>query len=78
MTNEDPDTYFGERGYVLRVEQRSRDGGTHWADVVSLETGEVIAASSGVGMTEAEAKERALRRWRVEQEPPPPLPRRLP
>jgi hypothetical protein len=63
---------------VLRVEERSRDGGTHWADVVSLETGGVIAASYGAGTTEAEAKARAVRRWRVEQEPPPPLPRRLP
>jgi hypothetical protein len=85
---EDPDRYFAERGYALRVEQRNHDdelprraktrGCTHWADVVSVERGHVVASSYGAGMSDAEAKESALRRWRVEQEPSPPLPRRLP
>lgn len=84
----DPDVYFGERGLVLRVEERNLDsqlppdaktrGSTHWADLVSSRDGHIVASSYGAGMNSAQAKQSALRRWRVEEEPPPPLPRRLP
>ena len=84
----DPDAYFAERGYVLRVEERNLDGqlprsapsrgSTHWADLVSRDDGREVAKSYGSGMTQEEAKLRALRRWQVEQEPPEQLPHRLP
>jgi hypothetical protein len=88
MSQDDPDAYFAERGYELRVERRDLDaelprkapsrGSTHWADVVASDTGQLVAASYGAGMSEAEARRSALKRWTVEQEPRPPLPRRLP
>ena len=84
----DPDSYFAERGYALRVAERNLDarlprsaesrGSTHWADLVSARSNEVVAQAYGSGQSVEEAKTRALERWIVEQEPPPPLPRRLP
>jgi hypothetical protein len=80
----DPDAYFAERGLVLRVAERNSDPelpqkgesreSTHWADVVSARSGEVVAQSYGSGRSVDEAKTRALKRWIVEQEPSPPLP----
>lgn len=76
----EPDAYFAERGYSLRVEQRNLDdqlpkdarsrGNTHWADLVSLRTGRVVAVSYGSGMTDDEAKARARQRYIEEQGPP--------
>jgi hypothetical protein len=40
---------------------------THWADLVSLETGSVVARWYGGGMDEAQAVRSAGRRWRTEQ-----------
>ena len=84
----DPDAYFAERGFLLRVVERSLDsqlprkaksrGSTHWADLVSARSGEVMAPSYGSGRSVDEAKTSAFRRWVVEQEPPAPLPHRLP
>jgi len=84
----DPDAYFAERGFLLRVAERNLDselpreaesrGSTHWADLVSASSGEVLAPSYGSGRTVDEAKTSAVRRWVVEQERPPPLPHRLP
>ncbi len=56
---------------------------THWADLVSLTTGEVVARWYGGGMNEEESVRSARRRWRTEQEPSPSQPpdgrrRRLP
>ena len=56
---------------------------SHWADLVSVETGNVVARWYGGGMNEAEAVKSARRRWRTEQEPSPSQPaegqrRRLP
>jgi len=56
---------------------------THWADLVSARTGNVVARWYGGGLNEAEAVKSALRRWRTEQEPSPSQPaagqrRRLP
>jgi uncharacterized protein (DUF111 family) len=84
----DPDSYFAERGYALRVEERNLDnelpttaatrGSTHWADLVSAEDGRTIRRAYGAGKSDQEARIRALRRWWVEEEPPePPLPHRL-
>jgi hypothetical protein len=85
---EDPDEYFAERGVLLHVAERGLDselprkapsrGSTHWADLISAKSGEIISRSYGSGYTEDEAKRRALERWVVEQEPPPALPHRLP
>jgi hypothetical protein len=84
----DPDAYFAERGFLLRVAERNLDsqlprnaesrGSTHWADLVSARSGKVVAQSYGSGRSVEEAKTRALKRWIVEQDPPAPLPHRLP
>jgi hypothetical protein len=78
----DPDRYFNARGFLLRVEERNVDaslppgaatrGHTHWADLVAARNANVVAPSYGSGFSEAEAKERAVERWREEQEPPGP------
>jgi hypothetical protein len=75
----DPDAYFQQRGYLLRVERRNLDdelpkdaasrGSTHWADLVSIQTGQVVAAGYGSGTSVEEAKARARLRYIVEQEP---------
>jgi hypothetical protein len=74
----EPDAYFERRGYLLRVERRDLDdelpkdapsrGSTHWADLVSTRTGEVVAAGYGSGMSVDEAKASARRRYIAEQE----------
>jgi len=84
----DPDTYFAKRGFVLRVAERNLDsdlprtaatrGSTHWADLISARSGEVVSRSYGAGKSVNEAKLRALKRWIVEEEPSAPLPHRLP
>ncbi len=71
------DAYFEQRGFSLRVERRNLDdelpkyaqtrGSTHWADLVSIRTGKVFFANYGCGMSVEEAKERAQRRYIVEQ-----------
>lgn len=43
-------------------------GSTHWADLVSIQTGTVVA-DYGSGMSVEEAKASARRRYIVEQEP---------
>jgi len=40
---------------------------THWADLVSLETGSVVTRWYGGGMDEAQAVRSARRRWQTEQ-----------
>ena len=40
---------------------------THWADLVSVETGGVVTRWYGGGMDEAQAVRSAGRRWRTEQ-----------
>lgn len=40
---------------------------THWADLVSIETGSIVARWYGGGMDEAQAVRSAGRRWRAEQ-----------
>jgi hypothetical protein len=75
----DPDAYFQQRGYSFRVERRNLDdelpkdaqsrGSTHWADLVSTQTGEVVAADYGCGMSVEEAKASTRRRYIAEQEP---------
>lgn len=40
---------------------------THWADLVSLDTGKVVAGWYGGGMGEAQALRSAERRWWTEQ-----------
>jgi hypothetical protein len=76
----DPDAYFAERGFLLRVAERNLDselppgtlalGWTHWADLVSVRSGQVAAPSYGGGFGVEEAKASALHRWIVEQDPP--------
>jgi hypothetical protein len=75
----DPDAYFQQRGYSVRVERRDLDdemrkdapsrGRTHWADLISTRTGQVVAASYGAGMSIEDAKASAQKRYIVEQEP---------
>jgi hypothetical protein len=82
----DPDGYFAERGFLLRVAERDLDsqlppdapsrGSTHWADLISARSGEVVAPSYGAGQSTEEAKSSALRRWIEEQEPPTENPQR--
>jgi hypothetical protein len=76
----DPDAYFEERGFFLRVDERNLDaelppdassrGWTHWADLVFARSGQVVAPNYGGGFSVEEAKASALHRWVVEQEPP--------
>jgi len=40
---------------------------THWAALVSIETGSVVSRWYGGGMDEADAVRSSLRRWRAEQ-----------
>jgi hypothetical protein len=75
----DPDAYFQQRGYSLRVDRRNLDdelpkdaasrGSTHWADLVLTQTGQVAARDYGSGMSVEEAKARARMRYIQEQEP---------
>ena len=43
----------------------------HWADLVSLETGDVVTRWYGGGMDEAQAVRSARRRWLAEHEQSP-------
>lgn len=43
---------------------------THWADLVSIETGTVVARWYGGGMDEAQAVKSARRRWQAEHGEP--------
>lgn len=84
----DPNSYFAERGFALRVEVRNLDselpraakrGSAHYADLVSLDDGRMIRQAYGAGSSDEEARASALNRWWVEEErPEPPLPHRLP
>ena len=89
VSSTDPDAYFRERGYALRVEQRNLDaelprnaasrGASQWADVVALRDGRIIREAYGSGTSDPDARASALRRWWNEEErPAPPLPHRLP
>ena len=68
------EAYFRDRRLRIRTHQTD---GRWWADLVSTDS-DFEVPQYGVGATETEAVIRAKQRWRVEQEPPPPLPRRLP
>ena len=66
-------TLHGEappRGDASRVPRalRALPRFTHWVDLVSLETGSVVARWYGGGMDEAQAVRSAGRRWRTEHE----------
>jgi hypothetical protein len=75
----DPDQYFAQRRLSLRVGRRDLDaelpadalsrGSPYWADLVSIESGRVVARSYGSGSSVAEAKASAVWRHQVEQEP---------
>ena len=47
---------------------------THWAALVSVETGTVVSRWYGGGMDGADAVRSAMRRWRTEQGEPAPQP----
>ncbi|MDQ3822650.1 MAG: hypothetical protein M3321_05360 [Actinomycetota bacterium] len=68
------EAYFRERDFGVRTHHTD---GKWWADLVSLRS-RFEAPMYGVGSTEIEAIVSAKRRWIVEQEPSPPLSRRLP
>lgn len=88
LDDQDADAYFAERGFRLRVREVNLDdqlarqapsrGSTHWADLLSLDSDVVVSEAYGSGMSDEDARLRAMYRWQVEQEPPLPLPRRLP
>lgn len=60
----DPDDFFAERGYRLETEEAN---GFWWAHLVVVDTGAVHASRYGRGDTEPAARQRAMRRWMVEQ-----------
>lgn len=68
------EAYLRERNFSARTYQ---SGGRWWADVASTR-GDYVFPKYGVGSTASEAIVSAKRRWVVEQEPLPPLGRRLP
>jgi hypothetical protein len=70
--------WFRAHGWELRLHRESPPRGdvpqalrtlprfTHWADLVSLESGDVVTRWYGGGMNEAQAVGNARRRWRTE------------
>ena len=60
----DPDAFFADRGYRLTTEEAD---GHWWAHLVDAETGVMVLSRYGRGATESGARERAVRRWIVEQ-----------
>jgi hypothetical protein len=70
--------WFRDHGWELRVHRDSPPRGdvpqglrslprfSHWADLVSLETGDVVTRWYGGGMSEAQAVSNARRRSRAE------------
>jgi hypothetical protein len=70
--------WFRDRGWELRVHRNSPPRGdvpqalrslprfTYWADLVSLETGDVAAQWYAGGLNEAQAVSNARRRWGTE------------
>jgi hypothetical protein len=74
--SDDPETYFANRGWSLAV-RRDREHGDYSADLTFDETGG-LERRYGCGASEREAGVNAVHRWHVEQDPDPPLPRRLP
>lgn len=59
-----PDDFFAERGYRLETEEAD---GWWWAHLIGSETGEVAWSRYGRSTTEPGARQRAMRRWVVEQ-----------
>ena len=58
------DDFFTQRGYRLETEEVD---GFWWAHLIVSETGEVVWPRYGRGETEPGARERAMKRWVVEQ-----------
>jgi hypothetical protein len=74
---EDPEAYFAERGFALHMHEDPDDG--DWAaDLVSQSGGRTLQVRYGSGESPDDAALSAQRRYHVEQEGEPPLPRRLP
>ena len=60
----DPDAFFATRGYRLAAGEAD---GFWWVHLIDAETGETVWSRYGRGDTEPAARERAMRRWIVEQ-----------
>jgi hypothetical protein len=74
---DDPDRYFLERGFALRIVEDAAHGDFS-ADLLSgKRKRRLIKARYGSGSSREEAAQRAMHRYHVEQEPQPTLPRRL-
>lgn len=70
--------WFRDQGWELRIHRESPPRGdapqalrslprfTHWVDLVSLETGDVVTRWYGGGMNVAQAVTNARRRWQTE------------
>lgn len=74
---EDPETYFDQRGFAIHVYEDPEEG--DWsADLLSADRGRMLQRRYGSGDSADGAALGAQRRYHVEQEPDPPLHRRLP
>jgi hypothetical protein len=75
--SDDPETYFTQRRFGLRLYEDAKEG--DWsADLTSADRERTLQRRYGSGVSADAAALRAQRRYHVEQEPDPPLPRRLP
>jgi hypothetical protein len=74
---DDPEKYFEDRGFVLFVIKAATEA-DYSADLLSADRRLCLQWRYGSGATAEEAAQSALRRYHVEEEPDPPLPRRLP
>lgn len=74
---DDPEKYFADRGFVLFVIKDATEA-DYSADLLSSDRRLRLQWRYGVGATAEEAAQSAQRRYHVEEEPDPPLPRRLP
>jgi hypothetical protein len=64
LTTDDPASWFAERGWLLSFTQEAE---FTWAHLTAADNADFVVPRYGRGGDEAEAAQRARRRWEVEQ-----------